>query len=153
MGITKGYVMIDKASLFKFFEELERLEEARYTVRLVKVGFPEGIGNFTDAHSSLPVFGSAWGRGVLFEQGNEYVAVAAGPGSSHSQIKQKGGGMSVAKTFYFGYADETLFLEHASLGANKDFDRAMVVEIAAGVSESGPLRGVRYVKPSIDYGE
>lgn len=136
--------MVDRASLFKFFEELEQLEEARYVVRRVVIGFPKEVGNFADAHASLPVFGNAWGRGVLFQQGGEYVAAVAGGGSSHAQIKQRAGGLPVVKTFYFGYANDTLFIDHASVAANKDFDRAMMVEIAAAVSESGPLRGTIY---------
>jgi hypothetical protein len=133
--------MID---LSKFFEELEQLEEARYVVRRVTIGFPKEIGNYADAHSSLPIFGNAWGRGVLFQQGNEYIAIVAGGGSSHAQIKQRSGGLSVVKTFYFGYANDTLYLEHATVAANKDFNRSMIIEIAAAISESGPLRGTVY---------
>lgn len=97
---------MDRSSLFKFFEFLEAIEqfeEARYVVRRVVVGFPKEVGNFTDAHSTLPVFGNAWGRGVLFQQGNEYIAVVAGGGSSHAQIKQRGGGMPIVKTFYISF--------------------------------------------------
>lgn len=136
--------MVDRNSLIKFFEELEQLEEARYVVRRVTIGFPKEVGNFADAHSSLPIFGNAWGRGVLFQQNGEYIAAVAGGGSSHAQIKQRGGGMPVVKTFYFGFANDTLYIDHASVAANKDFDRPMLVEIAAAVSENGPLRGTIY---------
>lgn len=123
---------------------LDKLEEARYVVRRLVVGFPEESGSFTDAHSALAPFGNAWGRGVLFKDGDELVG-KVGPGaSSHAQLKQGSGGLEVMKTFYFGFADDTLYLDHASVGGNIDFTRPMIVEIAASVSESGPLRGTVY---------
>jgi hypothetical protein len=125
-------------------DELEKLEEARFVVRRLVIGFPEESGNFTDAHSSLPPFGNQWGRGVLFRKDGEYIARVGSGGSSHAQLKQGSGGAEVVKTFYFGFADDTLFIDHASVSPNLDFDRPMLVEIAASISESGPLRGAAY---------
>ena len=128
---------------------LDSLLERREVVRRVLTGFPDGVGNYTDAHGTLPVFGSQWGRGVVFRDpnnNNEYVAVVGPGASSHAQLKQVGSreGLSVEKTVYFGFADGILYIEHGSVGRNVAFTRPILIEIAAAVAESGPLRGSAY---------
>ncbi|MCA1806388.1 MAG: hypothetical protein LC687_00730 [Actinobacteria bacterium] len=128
-------------------DKREDLLEGRYVARKVTVGFPKDVpGNYTDAHKPITPFGSAWGRGVIFQDDDgkhEFMAVVAGPESSHAQIKTRVG-QPLVKTFYFGFADDTLYLEHASVAANKDFTRAMLIEIAGALTSKGPLRGILF---------
>lgn len=122
---------------------LDQILERREVVRKVIVGFPKGMGNYTDSHKPIEPFGSAWGRGVVFNDGGKMYAVATGVDASHAIIKSRVG-LPVIKTFYFGFANGTLYLEHASVAANKEFSREMLIEIAGAISDSGPLRGSVY---------
>ncbi len=118
------------------------LLEKKYVARRVVVGFPPNVpGNYTDSHKPMEPFGSAWGRGVVFDDGGKMRAVVTGADASHAIIKSRVG-LPVIKTIYFGFADDTLYLEHASVAANKDFTREMLIEIAGALTERGPLRGI-----------
>ena len=120
----------------------ERLQEKKYVARSLKLGFPPDVpGNYTDAHKPMEPFGSAWGRGVVFDDGGKMLAVVSGYEPSHAIIKSRVG-LPVIKTFYFGFADDTLYLEHASVAANKEFNREMLIEIASALSSKGPLKGI-----------
>jgi len=127
-------------------EDKEALEERRAVAQRIVVGFPEEAqqANYTDAHTRIEPFGSQWGRGIVFEHDGELTSRVGSYETSHARLRQTGGNRSVLKTFYFGFDDGVLYLEHGSVGRNIDFKRDMVIEIAASIHEEGPLRGIAY---------
>lgn len=122
-------------------EELkQQLNERREVIRKLKIGFPEGIeGNYTERHAPLEPFGTKWGRGVVFKQGNEFRVRIGSYSTSHANLKS-GIRLPVEKTFYFGFDEGTLYITKAAVGT-ADFPRPMLIEIAAAISEEGPLKG------------
>jgi len=122
------------------------LEERREIVRNVQIGFPPESGNFTDAHKPIKPFGTMWGRGVIFKDSEGYFAKIGGYDTSHANLKTGAGDASVVKTIYFGFADGTLYLDHASVAANVPFNQDILIATATALSEQpgSPLRGSVY---------
>ncbi len=140
--------MVTKVSQEQLIEQIFEgidLEERREVAKRIVVGFPpETESNYMDSHSRLDPFGTLWGRGVVFKGNEGFEARVGGYQTSHAQLRQSAKGRDVVKTFYFGFEDNVLYLEDGSIGKNVDFNRDMVIEIAASISEEGPLRGIAY---------
>ena len=96
-----------------------------------------------ESHTSMPLFGNNWGRGVLSNEGQ---VIVTGSNMSHAIIKQKL--KSTKMTFYWGFSlkDETLYLETASVRGD-GFNRKNLPIISSSVMNK--LRNVQWaVSPS-----
>ena len=96
----------------------EVLEES-LRVNGLKLGFKQLLPNvnIADAHQSVPVFGTHWGRGVLISFNGKYDAIVGSYGSSHAELKKHlERGENTEGTFYYGYdgRTKTLYLDYAT---------------------------------------
>lgn len=137
-GPPKTEVKMDLQKVNEILEQ--QLNERREVVRKVEIGFPKGMDqNYSDLHAPVKPFGTNWGRGVLFKQGNEFRARIGSYSTSHAALKS-GINLPVEKTFYFGFGNGTLYLQRAAVGTS-EFTRPMLIEIATALTEEGPLKG------------
>ena len=111
---TENILKLDEGIMI----EEEVLEEALRVARL-QLGFKQVIPgvNITDAHQSVPVFGTHWGRGLLTSYQGRFDAVVGSCGTSHAELKkQLQPGEKTEGTFYYGYdgRTKTLYLDYAT---------------------------------------
>lgn len=126
--------------------EEEVLDEDVLRVNSVSVGFSKLLGsstNYADSHTTLPVFGTKWGRGVLVSGSAGLDAIVGSYGTSHAILKRSmDSDERTAGTFYWGYdiGDKILYLEY---GSDKTFDfnngKVLKAIIEALKSNRGPL--------------
>ena len=131
----------------KFIEiQEEILDEDILRVDKLSIGFSKILGpsvNYTDSHTTLPVFGTKWGRGVLVSNSNGLDAIVGSYGTSHAILKRSmESDERTAGTFYWGYdiGSKVLYLEYGS-DRTFDFNNGKVLKaiVEALKTNKGPL--------------
>lgn len=126
---------------------LEDVLEESIRASGLKIGFKQIIPseNYVDSLSSLPVFGTKWGRGVLVSSNGKLDAIVGGYGSSHAELKkQMEAEESSAGSFYYGFDAKTgtLYLDYATDRTFTFDNKVLGAIINALKNSSGYFRGM-----------
>jgi hypothetical protein len=108
----------------KYLKE-EVVRKLRTSFKEVEEYLPSGWRDYT---TSMKPFGRRWGRGILDSEG--YVVVAYS-GTKHSILKRRMVN-DTELTFYWGYVNETLYIELASIRGN-GFNKENVQRIVSAI--------------------